>query len=254
MTVHVPMAYVPDAEKILVIGGGDGGALLRFLQHPNVKQAHLVDIDMFAMRDMVSSYFPFLYSAYTDERTKTFAYDGRLWVDEQLEVEENHGTYEVVVLDSTDYGAAESLFTEKFYLQLKKLMAKKSIFVANVDSPSWNLDTVTSVQAQLSELWQYCFMFQSHQPTFLSGHYSYIFCSDEVHPMKTPIEWDKWAAKNINTYYYNADVHYGSFALPERVRKEMTMGLQYNQLPERPFTKQVCFVLFFLIRFLIGVK
>eukprot|EP01060_Flectonema_neradi_P019694 TRINITY_DN2699_c0_g1_i4.p1 TRINITY_DN2699_c0_g1~~TRINITY_DN2699_c0_g1_i4.p1 ORF type:complete len:393 (+),score=64.10 TRINITY_DN2699_c0_g1_i4:150-1328(+) len=240
MTVHVPMAYVPNAEKVLVIGGGDGGALLRLLQHPSVKHAHLVDIDMFVMRDMVASYFPYLHTAYMDSRTRAFAYDGRQWVDEQLEVEANKGSYEVVVLDSTDYGAAESLFTEAFYQQLKKLMAKDSILVANVDSPSWSLETVTAVQLQLSRLFKYVHIFQSHQPTFLSGHYSYAFCSDNIHPMKTHIDWDAWASKNIKTYYYNPDVHFASFILPESIRSVFSQASQLKDIPlsSSPFTQK----------------
>ena len=251
MTAHVPMAYLPDADKVLVIGGGDGGALLRLLQHKQVTQAHLVDIDMFAMRNMVASYFPYLYTAYTDERTRAFAYDGRLWVDEQLEIEENHGSYSVVVLDSTDYGAAESLFTEAFYQQLKRLMAKDSILVANVDSPSWNLDTVVSVQLQLQRLFKHCFMFQSHQPTFLSGHYAYVFCSDTIHPMTTPIDWEAWRQKKINTYYYNEDVHYASFVLPEKIREQMSAGVQLKELDLKtrsPFTQRVCFWMLYCLK------
>eukprot|EP00756_Hemistasia_phaeocysticola_P053908 Hpha_TRINITY_DN29854_c0_g1::TRINITY_DN29854_c0_g1_i1::g.2956::m.2956/K00797/speE, SRM; spermidine synthase len=223
MSAHVPLAYIPDAKKVLVIGGGDGGALLRMLEHKNVQQAHLVDIDMYAMRDVVSDYFPYLYQAYTDPRTKAFAYDGRLWVDEQLEASQE-GTYQVVVLDSTDYGAAESLFTDEFYTRLKRLMAPKSILIANVDSPSWNLETVVAVQNQMTRQFKHVHIFQSHQPTFLSGHYSYVFCSDAVHPMKTPIDWDTWKAKNISTFYYNPDIHYASFILPEFVRGSLTQG------------------------------
>eukprot|EP01065_Artemidia_motanka_P052440 TRINITY_DN9475_c1_g1_i2.p1 TRINITY_DN9475_c1_g1~~TRINITY_DN9475_c1_g1_i2.p1 ORF type:complete len:387 (+),score=136.27 TRINITY_DN9475_c1_g1_i2:80-1240(+) len=231
MTAHVPMAYIPDAKKVLVIGGGDGGALLRLLEHTGVEQAHLVDIDMYAMRDVVSSYFPYLYQAYTNPRSKSFAYDGRLWVDEQLETEANHGSYQVVVLDSTDYGAAESLFTDEFYRQLKRLMGPKSILVANVDSPSWNLETVVAVQNQMTRLFNHVHIFQSHQPTFLSGHYSYVFCSDSVHPMKSPIDWSQWYAKNITTYYYNPDVHYASFILPESIRESLTQGSQLRDIP-----------------------
>eukprot|EP01059_Diplonema_ambulator_P023036 TRINITY_DN38429_c0_g1_i1.p1 TRINITY_DN38429_c0_g1~~TRINITY_DN38429_c0_g1_i1.p1 ORF type:complete len:398 (+),score=112.50 TRINITY_DN38429_c0_g1_i1:47-1195(+) len=239
VTAHVPMNYLPEAKKVLVIGGGDGGALLRLLEHKNVEVAHLVDIDMFAMRDMVASYFPYLHSAYMDPRTRAFGYDGRQWVDEQLEIEGNKGTYEVVVLDSTDYGAAESLFTEEFYMQLKKLMAKRSILIANVDSPSWNLETVIAVQLQLSLLFKHVYILHSNQPTFLSGHYAYVFCSDEIHPMKTPIDWQVWTSKNIRTYYYNPDVHYSLFILPEIIRKSLSQGAQLKDLPPNPFTQEV---------------
>ena len=43
---HVPLAYVPEAKHVLVIGGGDGGALWRLLQHENIETAELIDIDL----------------------------------------------------------------------------------------------------------------------------------------------------------------------------------------------------------------
>ena len=34
MLVHVPMAYLPAARRVLIIGGGDGGTLTQVLKHP----------------------------------------------------------------------------------------------------------------------------------------------------------------------------------------------------------------------------
>lgn len=41
-----------------MVGGGDGGALARVLEYPQIRQAVLVDIDMVAMRELSRKYFP----------------------------------------------------------------------------------------------------------------------------------------------------------------------------------------------------
>ena len=45
MMVHVPMAVNPAAEHVLVVGGGDGGAVRELCRYPSVRQIDLVEID-----------------------------------------------------------------------------------------------------------------------------------------------------------------------------------------------------------------
>eukprot|EP00997_Jenningsia_sp_PLL12_P007433 NODE_4063_length_700_cov_122.591398_g3437_i0.p1 GENE.NODE_4063_length_700_cov_122.591398_g3437_i0~~NODE_4063_length_700_cov_122.591398_g3437_i0.p1 ORF type:complete len:121 (-),score=40.83 NODE_4063_length_700_cov_122.591398_g3437_i0:337-675(-) len=102
--------------------------------------------------------------AFTDTRTETVGADGALWLRKELQ-SPSVGTYNLITVDSTDYGAAESLFTDQFYEGLVKLMADESVMIINVDSPSWNMDIVIHVQSQISRFFKYCYIYQSHQPT-----------------------------------------------------------------------------------------
>ena len=45
MITHVPMCVHPEAENILVIGGGDGGTVRELLRYPTVRHIDLVEID-----------------------------------------------------------------------------------------------------------------------------------------------------------------------------------------------------------------
>ena len=45
MLAHVPILAHGAARRILIIGAGDGGVLRRVLQHDNVEQAVMVEID-----------------------------------------------------------------------------------------------------------------------------------------------------------------------------------------------------------------
>eukprot|EP01012_Entosiphon_sulcatum_P067124 TRINITY_DN9665_c0_g2_i2.p2 TRINITY_DN9665_c0_g2~~TRINITY_DN9665_c0_g2_i2.p2 ORF type:complete len:202 (+),score=55.37 TRINITY_DN9665_c0_g2_i2:414-1019(+) len=193
---------------------------------------------MKAMRDISRKYFPLLYRAYVDPRTSTFAYDGSKWLEEQLDDASNLGSYDVMLVDSTDYGVAESLFTDAFFRSLKQLMRPEgSVLVINVDSPSWNMDIVINVQRQLNQLFKYSYIYHTHQPCFLSGHYSFLFASDTVHPMRTPVDWSAFRAKDIPTDYYTPDVHYGAFVLPAVVQRRLTMSASFADLPQ--FRKEV---------------
>ncbi|MEE8342214.1 MAG: spermidine synthase, partial [Gammaproteobacteria bacterium] len=45
MIAHVPLFVHPKPERVLVIGGGDGGAIREVIKHRSVQQATLVEID-----------------------------------------------------------------------------------------------------------------------------------------------------------------------------------------------------------------
>ncbi|MFR1804775.1 MAG: spermidine synthase, partial [Faecalispora jeddahensis] len=45
MIVHVPMAVHPKVRRVLVIGGGDGGAVRELIRYPEIERIDLVEID-----------------------------------------------------------------------------------------------------------------------------------------------------------------------------------------------------------------
>jgi len=45
MITHVPMFTHPNPQRVLIIGGGDGGVVREVLKHRSVQQVTLVDID-----------------------------------------------------------------------------------------------------------------------------------------------------------------------------------------------------------------
>ena len=231
MMVHVPMAYLPNAKRVLIVGGGDGGALSRVAAYGHVTEMHLVDIDMYSVRDVSLRYFPQLYSAFLDPRTRAHASDGHGWIRERLRGASASDPFDLVIVDSTDYGSAETLFTEEFYADVKRLMHPRSIAIVNLDSPSWNLDIVSTVQRQLAGYFKYAFVYHAHQPTFLGGHYSYLFCSDAIHPMATLVDWGAWSKQRLTTYYYSPDLHHGAFALPAAVQRQVSMSAQLKDVP-----------------------
>ena len=45
MITHVPMCVHPNAKKVLVIGGGDGGTVRELLRYESIEHIDLVEID-----------------------------------------------------------------------------------------------------------------------------------------------------------------------------------------------------------------
>ena len=64
MITHLAMNSHPNPEKVLVIGGGDGGVLREVVKHSCVKEATLCDIDevipdILTMNRIIGSYSSF---------------------------------------------------------------------------------------------------------------------------------------------------------------------------------------------------
>jgi spermidine synthase len=258
MMVHVPMAYLvgktsaapPSGApgvvaaaapskglRIILVGGGDGGANTQLFKYAGIESVFHIDIDMKAMRDVTQSYFQHLYASFLDRRLQTFSYDGSQWVKERVDDASQVGSFDLIIIDSTDYGSAETLFTDEFYLQLRSLLKAddRSIMLLNLDSPQWNLEVVATVQQQLARMFKYSFVYVSSQPTFLSGAYSYLFVSDTVHPMTTEIDWAKWSTagsgqQGVHTRYYTPGVHYASFMLPADLSRKVSMAGQFKDV------------------------
>ena len=74
MFVHPAMLYHQKPERILIIGGGDGGALREVFKYP-VKEVFLVDIDKKVI-DVSRKYLPSVSKgAFNDKRLKIFNKD-----------------------------------------------------------------------------------------------------------------------------------------------------------------------------------
>jgi len=54
MITHLAMNSHPNPEKVLVIGGGDGGVLREVVKHATVKEAILCDIDEVTILPLIS--------------------------------------------------------------------------------------------------------------------------------------------------------------------------------------------------------
>jgi len=242
MIAHVPLAYLPEAKKVVVIGGGDGGTVMQCLKHPNIEQLTHVELDAEVLR-LSTKWFPMLAAGYADPRYKGMVSDGAAWVKSAAAAGDKQ---DLILVDSTDFNAAMPLFTEAFYTTVRDSLNPGGIFVFNIDSPSWHLNAISVVSNMMRELFKYVFLYQVYQPTYTSGHYSYIFCSQTVHPLDTKIDWQAFKRKTLQLDYYSPQVHMGAFALPGFVKQVLPSAdsslekiPSWEETPQESADKQV---------------
>lgn len=217
MIAHVPINYNSEIEKVLIIGGGDGGTAREVLKHKNIKHVDQVEIDKEVV-EICKKFFPELSIAYEDSRLNLIIDDGAKWVQNMLE--KNDTFYDLIIVDSTDYNTALRLFTAEFYEDLKNLLSKYGILIFNNMSVQWEADVFKMTKKNLSSIFKHAHPYQVYQPSYASGHYSFMFCSEKIDPLNYAIDWEAWKKKDLTCRYYNKDIHISSFHLPNLAKED----------------------------------
>ncbi len=212
MITHVPLAVHPAAKNVLVIGGGDGGAVRELCRYDAIAHIDLVEID----EDVVSvcrKYFPKVASGFSDPRVSIRFEDGLKYIRRCSDA------YDVIIVDSTDpFGPGEGLFTKEFYGNCFKALKSDGILVNQHENPFYPDDAaaVKRIHKQIVLSFPLSRLYQAHIPTYPAGHWLFGFSSKQYHPIQH-LDAKRWNALGIETRYYNTNLHKAAFALPTYV-------------------------------------
>src|SRR6476469_5128113 len=116
--VHIPMFAHPNPHRVLIIGGGDGGALRHVLLHPSVDRALEVEIDQAVVQACLRFLPEISRGAYSDARAELKIEDGARFLAETSE------RFDVILVDSTDpVGPAAALISDEFLKHAQRALA-----------------------------------------------------------------------------------------------------------------------------------
>ena len=203
MIAHVPLSSHSCPEDILVIGGGDGGAVREILKHKDVKKVHLVEIDKEVI-NISKKFFPDVSYSLDDERVSIINIDGA------EHAKFCNDLYDVIIIDSTDpFSVGESLFKESFYLNLKNLLKPNGIVVSQSESMFYDYDLIKEMHEFKKRYFKYVKYYYTMVPTYPSGTIGFQFCSEMDYSQR------KNNLDKINGLkYYNSSIHSSSFVTP----------------------------------------
>lgn len=202
MLVHPALSCLPHPEKVLIIGGGDGGALREVLKHP-VKKAWLVEIDREVIR-ACEKYFPWLDSALSDPRAELAIADGFEFIQKTSE------RFEAIIVDSSDpVGPSAILHARDFYLKLKKALKPGGVIVAQAGSQLLHLKEHGQKARFLKRMFRVSRFYSAPVPTYPVGTWCYTLLSDRIDPLKV-----KKLRIPAGLKYFNEEIFWASFAQP----------------------------------------
>lgn len=210
MLTHVPMLAHGNARNICIIGGGDGGILREALRHP-LEQVTMVEIDA-AVVELCTTHLPSISNgAFDDPRTNLVIADGARFIAETEQ------RFDVIIVDSTDpIGPGEVLFTSEFYGHCKSRLTKAGIVVTQSGVAMIQGDELTTTVRRLGEHFADSSAYIAPVPTYAGGFMAFGWGTDipDLRQLTPATLAARYKQADIQTRYYNSDLHVGAFALP----------------------------------------
>jgi spermidine synthase len=211
MMAHVPLFAHPNPERVLVVGGGDGGMLREVARHDSVKEIDFCEIDEIVI-NVCKRFLPDLACGFDDPRVKIHIADGSAFVQAQT------NKYDVIIVDSSDpIGPGEILFERPFYESLKSALRQNGLIATQGESFFMHKECVTNLVKITREL----FPLQAYShflvPTYPGGHIG--ICLGSLGPqLDKP---SRPVPENLQKQlkYYCPEIHKASFVLPYFAQK-----------------------------------
>jgi spermidine synthase len=216
MLVHPALTTAPSIERVLVIGGGDGGTVREVLRHSDVKDCVMIEIDEMVV-DASKKYLPGIGTAWDDPRLDLRFIDG-------IDYVKNSGDalYDVILLDGTDpVGPGAVLFDESFFAGCRRMLAPRGVMALQSESPLLMMDTFVEVQHKLRALFSEVHPYLGPVPLYGTGTWSWTWCSNTGEPLR-PIP-ERQEAIVEGSKAYNEELHQAVFALPNYVKRALKL-------------------------------
>jgi spermidine synthase len=216
MLAHPAMTTAPRIERVLVIGGGDGGTVREVLRHSEVKACVMIEIDELVVHAS-KEYLPGIGTAWDDPRLDVRFIDGIDYVKTSSDEK-----YDVILLDGTDpVGPGAVLFDQAFYAGCKRILAEDGVMALQSESPLLMLDTFVETQHKLRNLFAEVHPYLGPVPLYGTGVWSWTWCSDTGEPLRPVQERQESIVEGSKAY--NPELHQAVFALPNYVKRALKL-------------------------------
>ncbi|MCS6893756.1 MAG: spermidine synthase [Deltaproteobacteria bacterium] len=215
--VH-PACFVVSPQKVLVLGGGDGGCVRELLRHESIKTVIVCEID----EDVITTckeYFPQVSNGLEDSKVCVIIGDALDFVKNYVSTEK----FDLILLDLTDLGElSANLYSSSFFEKLKLLLSSRGLIVIQTSGiyylgvEPFNLG---KFNASLRQIFRYVRV--SYVPIFSypGAENSFTYCSDFVDLASYRFSsLPEPSFKDQLTFYTHAYAE-ACFVLPKRLAK-----------------------------------
>jgi len=214
--IHPALAALSAPKRVLVIGGGDGGAAEEALKHPSVDQVILVELDEKVVEISKEHFGAIHRGVFANPKLKLLIDDGLKYLSETKE------KFDHIALDLPDpIGPATALYEEAFFRDCKRALAPGGVLTLHMGSPWSRPDRVRMLYGRLAKMFKIARPYTMFIPLY-GCLWSMCACSDStdvVSVSATEIDARVSARGVTHLQYYNGATHQALFALPNFVRE-----------------------------------
>jgi len=222
LMAHVPFLTHPDAKRVLIVSGGDGGVVREVLKHESVEKVVLLEADS-AVIETSKQFFPRVASALDDSRVEVRIEDGNQYLREAAQE-----SFDIIFIDSSI-----AAFDDAFNKNCLRVLSENGLLIAQSASPAGSPNEFKDTYKKYYNLFGsekvHCYSVEA--PTHSTGLLTFSYCSKgNIHPVRGLNEKraDDFSL-NQDLKYYNPEMHKAVFAVPNYVR-DMLFGLKSEDI------------------------
>ena len=217
--VHIPIMSHPNPKRVLIIGGGDGGALREAVKHSCVEEVVMCEIDEKVVQ-LSKKFLPGLSAGFSHQKTKLIIGDAIQYIKEC-----GDSSFDVIISDTSDpEGPAEFLFEKEHYGLLKKVLRPDGILCSQAGCIWIDISLICKMMEFSRVLFPTVDYATFNVPTYPYGALGFLLCSNSEgvnfrEPLRTfsDVELDK-----LDISIYSRDYHRGVFlTVPHFIKKVM---------------------------------
>jgi len=218
MIVHVPLIIHKNPRKILIIGGGDGGALKQSLLHKSA-EITVVEIDK-EVPFLCQKYLPKICGqVFKNKRAKIIIGDGFKFIKECKQA------FDIIIVDSCDpIGPAKKLFSQEFYQNVFQALKDDGLAVYQSGSLFAQCQEIKQIFFRNKKFFPFVNIYLLDVPSYGEGAYVFTLASKKINPLKVSLNQirNKFNKISGKTKYYNPEVHLASFVLPQFIKEHLS--------------------------------
>ena len=216
--VHPALCSAEAIERILVIGGGDGGTARECLRHAGVRHLDMVEIDGRVVELSQKHLASLGAGCWNDPRFRLTVGDGIAWAAGC-----DDASYDVVIVDGSDpAGPAEGLFNRSFFEHCRRILRPGGVFATQSESPEAFREVHIATVLLLQEVFGHADPLYGWVPMYPSGWWSWTFAAIDGPRYKKP-DPQRAAAIAAGCEIWSTRWQSGAFeAMPVSIERELT--------------------------------
>ncbi len=222
MLAHVPildlMAQGHIAQRVLIVGGGDGAIAEEVLKHRTMGHVVMAEIDRRVVELCKEHFGEVNKGAFADERLSVRYEDAFAY----LKSSDAKGQFDVIIADRPDpVGPAEVLFADDFYTVVAEALTPQGVAVFQTGTPFYQPSELAGTMPQLHHAFEKAGVYYTITPTYTGGPMALTWASNgtvlgETEDATLARLYD---AIGLRTDYYSPEIHKAAFALPPWMRR-----------------------------------
>ena len=215
--VHPALCSAAAIERILVIGGGDGGTARECLRHQGVRHLDMVEIDGRVVELSKTHLAKLGGGCWNDPRFHLTVGDGIAWAADCADA-----SYDVVIVDGSDpAGPAEGLFNRSFFEHCRRILRPGGVFATQSESPEAFRQVHVDTVRLLQEVFGHADPLYGWVPMYPSGWWSWTFAATDGPRYRRPVP-ERAAAIAAGCEIWSLRWQSGAFeAMPAFIEREL---------------------------------